>query len=553
MYADARVDLLPCVPPFPRTSSSMTHSPASSSISSSSPFLTRSVSPSPPRTRIDNTNNEEDLDVDDLEASSPTLSTYSSSPPFHEKHSRRHSSASSLRSLVRRPRVLAIVGILAFLAIFAVFSVVHVSNGGDAVRTVPEVDTEKDDLSDLYPSQVRGPPTESFRDNLRDDVQYITAWIAAGWTNDFMTYVNLLYLALLTNRTAVLPPFAPSHIGSSAGFVDVGDVFDLPRLSKAIGVPIIQWSDLKVPGSEHVDELGCWSIWATAAMKQEEKKPRFNIIEPHLALDVSYTPIPNSAIMLPRPQYTNDPHVRFSSLAALTFPDGRNRARIPAAAPFPAPQTGDTSLPDEQMACFDFPYYVASEAIFEFKYDWSPAWRFVGTHAHWSSWLTNVALDAIRKTFGVEEGEEVPPFISMHVRHGDFGQYCDTDSEDESGCFAPLSTFARRVDEVRQELREKKGIEVERVLVTSDESDAKWWDAVRELGWEWVDHEALGTEEKFGKWYTVFIDAVVQSLGAGFVGTDRSTMSLVAQRRVEDWSDGATREVKWGADARNGN
>jgi hypothetical protein len=47
--------------------------------------------------------------------------------------------------------------------------------------------------------------------------------------------------------------------------------------------------------------------------------------------------------------------------------------------------------------------------------------------------------------------------------------------------------------------------------------------------------------------YPVFIDAVIQSSGQGFVGTDRSTMSIMARRRVETWHDGVTRTVKWGS------
>lgn len=46
--------------------------------------------------------------------------------------------------------------------------------------------------------------------------------------------------------------------------------------------------------------------------------------------------------------------------------------------------------------------------------------------------------------------------------------------------------------------------------------------------------------------YPVLIDAVIQSGGAGFVGTDRSTMSILARRRVHSWRDGVTRIVKWG-------
>lgn len=35
-------------------------------------------------------------------------------------------------------------------------------------------------------------------------------------------------------------------------------------------------------------------------------------------------------------------------------------------------------------------------------------------------------------------------------------------------------------------------------------------------------------------------------MGTGFVGTEGSTMSLLARRRVEDWNGGVTRTVKWG-------
>jgi hypothetical protein len=76
------------------------------------------------------------------------------------------------------------------------------------------------------------------------------------------------------------------------------------------------------------------------------------------------------------------------------------------------------------------------------------------------------------------------------------------------------------------------------VLVTSDETSAEWWAEVSALGWRRTDHVAERTEERYGKWYVPLVDAVAQSLAIGFVGTDGSTMSLVAKRRVEDWSGG---------------
>ncbi|KAF5371021.1 hypothetical protein D9615_010039 [Tricholomella constricta] len=58
-----------------------------------------------------------------------------------------------------------------------------------------------------------GPPIARFRDNLRPDRKYIASCISAGWTNDVMTYINLIYLALITDRIPVIPMFPPFHIG----------------------------------------------------------------------------------------------------------------------------------------------------------------------------------------------------------------------------------------------------------------------------------------------------------------------------------------------------
>ena len=46
--------------------------------------------------------------------------------------------------------------------------------------------------------------------------------------------------------------------------------------------------------------------------------------------------------------------------------------------------------------------------------------------------------------------------------------------------------------------------------------------------------------------YPLLLDAIIQSRGAGFVGTEYSTMTTVALRRVQDWSQGAVRVTHWG-------
>jgi len=46
--------------------------------------------------------------------------------------------------------------------------------------------------------------------------------------------------------------------------------------------------------------------------------------------------------------------------------------------------------------------------------------------------------------------------------------------------------------------------------------------------------------------YPIVLDSVALSLGKGFVGTTRSTLSLLASKRVQDWEDGFVREVHLG-------
>lgn len=42
------------------------------------------------------------------------------------------------------------------------------------------------------------------------------------------------------------------------------------------------------------------------------------------------------------------------------------------------------------------------------------------------------------------------------------------------------------------------------------------------------------------------LDSVIQSNSIGFVGTDRSTFSILSMRRVVDWNEGVVKMVRWG-------
>ncbi|KAI0690914.1 hypothetical protein BC835DRAFT_1280090 [Cytidiella melzeri] len=394
-----------------------------------------------------------------------------------------------------------------------------------------------------HPPWVLGPPTQKFRDNLRKERKYITSWYAAGWNNDVMTMMNLIYLAKITDRVPIIPTFTPSwHIGGDAPGISFGEIFDVPRFIEEAGIELLEWRDVKDSKSEEVEDIGCWSVWQ--AVQKSEDQPRGSDVPKWLNLDVAYTKAPDWIKILPGNDH--DRGSSFWGLARLAF--SRDRGLNLRHDVLASPLHGAVVDPDEQLLCYDYLYYVGSHEWLEYDYEYSPGWRYVGTHLHWTKHIRDLAEQYVNRALGQPVDQPAPPYISIHVRHGDFLEWCDWQNKDTKDCFAPLSAIARRVQEVQEEILERHGISIptKHVIMTSDEVDETWWAEVEAYGWKRIDHTALRTVERYTRWHPLVIDSAIQSNGLGFVGTDRSTFSTLSRRRVMDWHDGAVRMVKWG-------
>ncbi|KAJ7269244.1 hypothetical protein B0H12DRAFT_1094832 [Mycena haematopus] len=387
-------------------------------------------------------------------------------------------------------------------------------------------------------ASLNGPPTSAYKDNLRNQAKYITSWgSSAGWANDVIGSMNLIYLGQITDRVSILPPFMSTHLPENTPPLFFGEAFDVQRLRNSLGSPLLEWREVKKTDSEVLDDIGCWNVWET--VQYNDKAPRHSAVHDKLRLDISYTKTPEWVKMIPN--YEHDQHSTFWSLASLAFPDARaaNLGR-----PLPSPQHRLSLPPDEQLLCFDFLYYLVAREPYEIELDYSPAWRYVGQHMRWAPTLDRLTDVYIRHSLRLGTHDPIPPFISVHARRDDFQGWCGEYTNEQ--CFAPLHAIARRVDEVKAEIWQQKRIAVNHVIITSDERDEAWWDDVADLGWRTPDHARLKTEERHGAWYPVLIDAAIHSRGSGFVGTDRSTFSILAGRRVKSWNEGPVRMVQWG-------
>ncbi|KAG8751146.1 hypothetical protein FRC12_012582 [Ceratobasidium sp. 428] len=352
-----------------------------------------------------------------------------------------------------------------------------------------------------------------FRENLLPSHKYVTAFTTAGFTNQVMEAVNLIYLATLAGRTPIIPPLLPSHFGKldTVAPMNFGDVFDIPRLAAKLGSPVLEWHEVKSivysnnsGTAPKTEEIGCWSTGA--GNKASGGRPAISLVPDMLNLDVSYTPVP-STFTLSHGAEQRDYVWSIWALASLSFPESRQR-QLDWQRPHILPAlsgSGKKMDPDDQLLCFDLLYYTGvmeTAPAIDFFADYSPFWSLVGTHLHWRPSLLELANQYLRRHFRVTETSPIPPFISVHVRRTDFEGGCYTEKDREK-CFAPVKAYERRVNEIKQGLlAQPNGVNVTKVLVTSDERDPKWWDQVAALGpeWGWIDHDSEQTVQKHNKW-----------------------------------------------------
>jgi hypothetical protein len=115
----------------------------------------------------------------------------------------------------------------------------------------------------------------------------------------------------------------------------------------------------------------------------------------------------------------------------------------------------------------------------------------------WASVVSSLRHRFVRHYIQLENHLIFEQYISIHARHSDFGEYCGDLPKDQ--CFASPAIIGRRIEEVRQELRERKNMEVQHVVMTSDERNATWWEDIKKQGWLMIDHSQ--TVELYGHWY----------------------------------------------------
>ncbi|KAI9070174.1 hypothetical protein FKP32DRAFT_1599461 [Trametes sanguinea] len=171
------------------------------------------------------------------------------------------------------------------------------SSPSAAVEEVEEVYPEDDLPEHLRPEMwLEGEAaTEHVRDSLRNDTAYVTSFLSAGWTNDQITIGNLIYLGMITGRVPILPPFT-SYIDAAAQPLPFSEIFDVPRLARAIDSPVLEWHMVKDVDLAHShasrDHIGCWNIWEVDDLHSDGPRGSYSTallaLGEHLSLSIDH-------------------------------------------------------------------------------------------------------------------------------------------------------------------------------------------------------------------------------------------------------------------------
>ncbi|GAA6013732.1 hypothetical protein JCM11491_005078 [Sporobolomyces phaffii] len=386
-------------------------------------------------------------------------------------------------------------------------------------------------------------PQPTFRENLRDDLSYLTTFPYAGLTNQLLSTFKLIYMAGRLGREAILPDLEPNH--GEGEYARYSDFFDLDYLSTQTKVGLAEWRELKSTDSTtspvsiaRHERLGCWGeVHGT-----HEPLVRYDT-------ETSFWPVPPAL----RTTFGVEPTTTYAGIEAVMAYDSNVTAWLDSRISqwF---ETVDRAppLPNRHLACFDNLFYTSAANLSSYKFvegekgatveveglerD-SPVWLEVGQHLRFTPRVERLVDGVLERLIG----DAHSPFIAMHLRQGDFldlGRATNESSEIKTKYSAGLDALRDRL----AHLAALEGVEdVARlpVLLATDSTDETLLAELRRMNWTVIDHDELGTRSRHGGWYPGLLDSAILSRAVGLVGTKRSTFTYLAERRIETWNGGA--------------
>ncbi|KAF8949188.1 hypothetical protein BGZ52_006064 [Haplosporangium bisporale] len=373
----------------------------------------------------------------------------------------------------------------------------------NANGVLAEDEEEDEDNQDQHEEEdVQGPiPFEDTletidSDEIDPDTKYLVYLPYAGITNQFYGMLRGMEVAKATGRTLIIPPITASSHDKSKQNQPWSKFLNLKRFTDLTGIKVIEFHQLRDREQAEMSSLKC-GITCGFGSKREIDFTAKGFLK-QWKFDLTLTPLRQDANKL-------------DTVTSLLAP-----------------------YKEDRYVCISNTYKISVKDKGE--------WERFGQHLHFTQEMEDFVQEFLDANLTPSESGH--RYITIHARRGDFAEYCANNFAGPKliHCLPSTEQFAERIDQVQQRLNPALALssassmtEMLPVFVATNERRPEELKKFAELGWRFIDHDAMGTAEKHGVFSPMIVDQLMMSHAQAFVGIQMSTFSRVGALRQRDW------------------
>ncbi|KAF9344364.1 hypothetical protein BGX26_004460 [Mortierella sp. AD094] len=373
----------------------------------------------------------------------------------------------------------------------------EVDNGTDG--TAPE--EGEDDVEKTEEEPVIPIPFPETLDQL-DGIQYITYLPYAGITNQFYGMLRGMEVAKALGRTLIIPPITASSHDKSKQNQPWSKFLDLDRFQELTGTKVIEFHKLRDAEKAQFSMMECKITCGFGSKRTIDFTAKGFLKQWNMNVTLSNLPVDAN---------------KLDSITKVLAPYRRDK-----------------------FICISNTYKISVADKSE--------WERFGQHLHFTQELEDFVQNYLDKNLVKPKAvydpnlkQEIVPtqkYIAIHVRRGDFAQYCQDNFAGPKmiKCFPTTEEIAQRVDMIQLNNNPSGSLkEVMPVFVATNERRPEELKKFADLGWTYLDHDEIGTVESLGVFGPMMVDQVFMAHAQALIGIQMSTFSRVGALRQRDW------------------
>ncbi|KAF9437039.1 hypothetical protein BGZ76_002160 [Entomortierella beljakovae] len=325
-----------------------------------------------------------------------------------------------------------------------------------------------------------------------DGIQYVTYLPYAGITNQFYGMLRGMEVAKALGRTLIIPPITASSHDKSKQNQPWSKFLDLEQFQELTGAKVVEFHELRDAEKDQYSMMECKITCGFGSKRTIDFTAKGFLKQWNMNTTLTNLPVDAN---------------KLDTIVRLLAPYRRDK-----------------------FICISNTYKVSVADKSE--------WERFGQYLHFTEELESFVQEYLdshlakpEPSYDYNAGKEVTAtqkYIAIHVRRGDFDQYC---RENFPGpklihCFPSTEEISGRVDKIQSKNNPSGSLdEFMPVFVATNERRPEELKKFADLGWTYLDHDQMQTVEKLGIFGPMMVDQVFMAHAQALIGIQMSTFS----------------------------